>query len=86
MPAAVTLKEIERVFEILADFDLSREAVVIPLTPAAPGRVRLLPDHRIEIVFDSTMSVDAWLLEVRQRIAEIVASPAGVRLRRAEPV
>jgi hypothetical protein len=84
MPPAVTLKEIERVFDILADFDLSREAVVIPLNPAQPGRVQLRPDNRIEIVFDSTLPLDAWLAVVRERIGEIVASPAGARLKRAE--
>jgi hypothetical protein len=80
----VTLKEIERVFDILADFNLSREAVVIPLKPAQPGRVRLLPDHRIEIVFDSTRPLEDFLADVRQRIGEIVASPDGARIKRAE--
>lgn len=80
----VTLKEIERVFDILADFNLSREAVVIPLKPAQPGRVRLLPDHRIEIVFDSTRPLEDFLADVRQQIGEIVASPDGARIKRAE--
>ena len=84
MPAAITLKEIERVFDILEEFNLSREAVVIPLKPAQPGRIRLLADHRIEVVFDSTRPVDDFLADVRARVAEIVASDAGARLKRAE--
>lgn len=80
----VTLKEIERVFDILADFNLSREAVVIPLKPAQPGRVRLLPDHRIEIVFDSTRPLEDFLADVRQQIGEIVAGPDGAKIKRAE--
>jgi hypothetical protein len=85
MTAAVTLKEIEQVFDILAEFGLSREAVVIPLKPAQPGRVQLRPDNRLEIVFDSAMPLDAWLAVVRERVGEIVASEAGARLQRAEP-
>jgi hypothetical protein len=38
MGTVVTLSDIERVFEILAEFGLSREAVVIPLKPAQPGQ------------------------------------------------
>ena len=33
---AVTLAEIERIFEVLARLDISREAVIIPLRPGHP--------------------------------------------------
>jgi hypothetical protein len=82
MSTAVTLSDIERVFDILAEFGLSREAVFIPLKPAQPGRVQMRPDNRLEIVFDSGMSLDEWLAVVRQRVREIIASPAGARLKR----
>jgi len=78
----VTLKEIERVFAILEELGLSREAVVIPLRPAHPGSVRLRPDDRVEIVLDSDVPLDEWLGVVRERLREIVASPAGDRLKR----
>ena len=78
----VTLKEIERVFAILEELGLSREAVVIPLRPAHPGSVRLRPDDRVEIVLDSDVPLDEWLGVVRERLCEIVASPAGDRLKR----
>jgi hypothetical protein len=79
---SVTLKEIERVFAILEELGLSREAVVIPLRPAHPGSVRLRPDDRVEIVLDSDVPLDEWLGVVRERLREIVASPAGDRLKR----
>jgi hypothetical protein len=85
MLAKVTLKEIERVFAILEEIGLSREAVVIPLRPAHPGTVRLRDDHRLEIVLDSEVPLDEWLAEVRERVREIATSPAGARLKRAEP-
>ena len=40
MGTVVTLSDIERVFEILAEFGLSREAVVIPLKLAQPAACR----------------------------------------------
>lgn len=62
---AVTLAEIERVFEVLERVDLSREAVVIPLKPAHPGTVRVLEDGRnkgkVEIVVDAETPLDDWL-------------------------
>jgi hypothetical protein len=84
MLTTVTLTEIERVFTVLEEFGLSREAVVIPLKPAQPGHVRLLPTNRIEIVFDRDRSVDEWLEVVRARVAEIVDSAAGATLKRSD--
>ena len=79
----VTLKEIERVFAILEEFGLSREAVVIPLRPAHPGKVELRSDNRLEIVLDSDVPLDDWLAIVRERIGALMASGAGARLKRA---
>ena len=84
MLTVVTLREIEQVFAVLAEFGLSREAVVIPLKPAHPGRVEMRPDHRLEIVLDSETPLEEFLLTVREEIRTILATPAGARLRRAE--
>ena len=80
----VTLKEIERVFAVFEELGLSREAVVIPLKPAHPGRVQLRPDHRVDIVLDSEVPLDEWLDVVRTRLREIMATPAGSRVKRAD--
>ena len=84
MLTKITLHEIERVFVILDELGLSREAVVIPLKPQHPGRVQLRPDHRLEIVLDSEVSLDDALPQLRNEIAAIMASPAGARLKRAD--
>jgi hypothetical protein len=84
MLKVVTMKEIERVFEILDEFGLSREAVVIPLKPDHPGRVRLLPDDRLEIVLDSEAPLDESLAAVRVAIEEILAGGAGGGLKKAD--
>jgi hypothetical protein len=82
MLKAVTMREIEQVFEILADLGVSREAVIIPLKPAHPGGVRLLPNHRIEIVLDSHSPLGETLEHVRTAIEAILASPAGAAVQR----
>jgi hypothetical protein len=61
---AVTLKEIERVFEVLERLGISREAVVIPLKPESPGRMRVLPGGKVEIVVESERSLEEWLPEL----------------------
>jgi hypothetical protein len=61
---AVTLAEIERIFEILDRMGLSREAVVIPLRPESPGRMRVLPNGKVEIVVESERPLDDWLPEL----------------------
>lgn len=82
MLTAVTMREIEQVFEILADLGVSREAVIIPLKPAHPGGVRLLPNHRLEIVLDSQAPLADTLARVRAEIEAILASPAGAAVQR----
>lgn len=87
MPEAltvVTLREIERVFDILGELGLSREAVVIPLKPAHPGRVAMRGDGRLHIVLDSQAPLADTLARVRAEIIAILATPAGQRLKRAE--
>jgi hypothetical protein len=70
--AAVTLREIERIFEVLDRLDVSREAVVIPLRPAHPGVVRLLPNGKLEIVVESETPLDAWLPEMEGEIRRLM--------------
>jgi hypothetical protein len=68
--AAVTLKEIERVFEVLERLGISREAVVIPLRPENPGRMRVLPNGKAEIVIDSERPLDDFLRDVEAWLRE----------------
>ncbi len=58
---AVTLKEIERIFAITDELGISREALVIPLRTEQPGRLKLLPNHKLEIVVERDAEFDDWL-------------------------
>lgn len=61
MLARVTLAEIQAVFGVTDALGISREALVIPLAPGRPGRVRRLPSGKIEIVVDAETPLDRWL-------------------------
>ena len=86
MLTVVTLREIERVFAVLAELGLSREAVVIPLKPAHPGRVQQRPDGRLDIVLDGELPLEEQLPAIRDQIRAIMTAPGGARLKRADPV
>jgi hypothetical protein len=49
----VTIREIEAIFLVTDRMGLSRELLVIPLMPRSPGRIRRMPNGKIEIVVDS---------------------------------
>ncbi len=68
MLTAVTLNEIEKIFTVLERLGISREAVVIPLRPAAPGSVRRLPNGKFEIIVDAEIPIDDWLPVVEQQL------------------
>jgi len=73
--AAVTLREIEHIFEILDRLGISREAVVIPLRPAHPGGVRRLPGDKFEIQVESETPFEAWLDELERLLRNVAGVP-----------
>ena len=74
MLKAVTIKEIERIFEILDRRGISREAVIIPLRPVSPGSARRLPNGKIEILVEAERALDEWLPELEARLVEITGA------------
>ena len=60
MLEAVTLREIHRIFEITDRLGIHREQLVIPLGPRHPGRVRRMPNGKLEIVEKDGTSRSGW--------------------------
>jgi hypothetical protein len=60
MLAEVTIKEIERIFAVTDPLGISREALMIPLMPRTPGRVRRMPNGKLELVVDA-QDFEGWL-------------------------
>ena len=61
MLEAVTIREINRIFEVTDAMGIHREMVVIPLRPRHPGRVRRMPGGKVEIVVEAEGSFDEWV-------------------------
>lgn len=55
----------ERLFEVVDDLEISREAIQVPLLPAGEGSVRALPNGHIEIVVPEG-DLEVWLPELRR--------------------
>jgi hypothetical protein len=72
MLKAVTLKEIERIFAVIEPLGISREAVVIPLRPAHPGRVSINKDGKLEIVVERDGDFEQWITELGGRIQAVM--------------
>lgn len=71
MLAAVTLTEIEKIFGVLERLGISREAVIIPLRPAAPGSVRRLANGKFEIIVDADVPFNDWLPTLEQQLKSL---------------
>jgi len=56
----VTQREMERIFEVTDRLAIHRESVVVPLGARHPGRVRRLPNGKLEIVVES-QDTERWL-------------------------
>ena len=71
MIEVVTMKEIDAIFAVTDALGIHREALVIPLGPATPGRVRKLPSGKLEIVVDAETPIEAWVKELPRLIAAV---------------
>jgi hypothetical protein len=65
----VTMKEIDAIFAVTDALGIHRERLVIPLGPAAPGRVRKLPSGKLEITVEAQRPLPEWLGELPAMIA-----------------
>lgn len=70
---AVTFNEISKIFEVTDRLGIHREQLVIPLMPRSPGRVRRLPNGKIEIVVDGQADFERWLAGLE---AQVLAATA----------
>lgn len=71
MLEVVTMKEIDAIFTVTDALGIHREALVIPLGPATPGRVRKLPSGKLEIVVDAQTPIETWVKELPRLIAAV---------------
>jgi len=71
----VTMKEINAIFEVTDRLGISREAVEIPLSPAHPGAVNLLPNGKYEIVVDSDVPLEEWLRSMEEILKPLMIDP-----------
>jgi hypothetical protein len=73
MLSAVTLHEIQLIFSITDRLGIHRESLVIPLAPRHPGRVRKLPNGKIEIVVEAQEPLDGWLAVLEAELKTLLA-------------
>ena len=67
----VTIREIEAIFAVTDAMGISREALVIPLLPRHPGRVRRMPGSKIEIVVESEGDFEEWLAGLEGQLQKV---------------
>jgi hypothetical protein len=66
----VTIREIEAIFSVTDRMGLSREELVIPLRPRHPGRVRRMPDGKLEIVVDAEADFSEYVAGLENEIGK----------------
>jgi hypothetical protein len=70
---AVTMREIQLIFEITDRLGIHREQLVIPLGPRHPGRVRRMPSGKIEIVVEKDGDLADWLGTLEGELQKLTA-------------
>jgi hypothetical protein len=73
---AVTLREIQAIFDITDRLGIHREQLVIPLGPRHPGRVRRMPNGKLEIVVEKDGDFAQWLAGLEGEIRKVTGPPS----------
>ena len=63
------MNEIDAIFAVTDALGIHREQLTIPLGPESPGRVRTLPNGKLEIVVEAVRPFDEWVRELPALIA-----------------
>jgi hypothetical protein len=74
MLEAVTLKEIEAIFTVTDRLGIHRESLVIPLRTAHPGRVRRMPNGKIEIVVEREGELSDFLAALEGELRALTSA------------
>jgi hypothetical protein len=69
MLEVVTMREIDAIFAVTDALGIHREQLVIPLGPGRPGRVRRLPNGKLEITVDAERPIEEWVKDLPALIA-----------------
>jgi hypothetical protein len=67
----ISFAQISRILELTDSLGVNREWVEIPLSPERPGRVRRLPNGKLEIVVDADRPFDEWLGILSKQIESV---------------
>ena len=73
MLEAVTLREIQRIFEVTDALGIHREMIVIPLGTRHPGRVRRMPNGKIEIVVEREGDFEEWVRALAPQLEPLLS-------------
>jgi hypothetical protein len=68
----VTMVEMTQIFEVTDRLGIHREQVVVPLGPRHPGRVRRLPNGKLEIVVEAEGDLATWLPTMEAELSKLL--------------
>lgn len=72
MVEMVTMSEMTQIFEVTDRLGIHREQVVVPLGPRHPGRVRKLPNGKLEIVVEAEGALADWLPAMEAELLKLI--------------
>jgi hypothetical protein len=72
MREMVRQSDVEAVFALTDRLGIHRERVIIPLAARHPGRVRKMPNGKIEIVVEAEGDLETWVAGLEPELRRLV--------------
>ncbi|HLG22388.1 MAG TPA: hypothetical protein VI382_06205 [Candidatus Manganitrophaceae bacterium] len=68
----IGMNEMNAIFHVTDRLGISREAIVVPLGPASPGRVRRLSNGKFEITVDADRPIEEWVNIMEKELSPLL--------------
>lgn len=68
----IGMREMEAIFSVTDRLGVSREAIVVPLGPASPGKIRRLSNGKFEITVDADRPLEEWVKTMEQEMTALL--------------
>lgn len=75
----IGMDEMNLVFEVVDDLEISRESIQVDLLRSGAGTVERLPDGKIRIVLPESSDLEAWRSTLASELGNLIGQPVEVK-------
>ena len=73
----IGMEQMNRIFEVVDDLEISRESIQVDLLPAGEGAIERLDGGKVRIVLPATAELSDWLTKLAEALRSMGLDASG---------